>query len=276
MRRNFCITLAAAIAACMGSGALAQTPVGNPGFEDLLQYDVPPALGSWTAFFGGAPVLAADNSGLPRNGASALYLSIFEDGTQLGNSFCGVQQPIGGIQPGVSYTLSHWARSARNVNNGVEFRIEWKDAVGGFIGNQFGLNTPIQDSLTSEYQQFTLTAVAPAGAVSCNLVFAVQSFTFDPLMPAFDTAVYIDDVEFTGEGGPAGPGGCCNPSTGECVVTEEATCTALGGTFLGSNAACEPASCDGVEVCAADFDNNGTVAVPDIFAFLSSWFAGCP
>jgi len=26
----------------------------------------------------------------------------------------------------------------------------------------------------------------------------------------------------------------------------------------------------------ADFDGNGTVAVPDIFAFLSAWFAGCP
>jgi hypothetical protein len=26
---------------------------------------------------------------------------------------------------------------------------------------------------------------------------------------------------------------------------------------------------------AADFDGNGTVAVPDIFAFLSAWFVGC-
>ena len=26
----------------------------------------------------------------------------------------------------------------------------------------------------------------------------------------------------------------------------------------------------------ADFDENGTIAVPDIFAFLSAWFAGCP
>lgn len=26
---------------------------------------------------------------------------------------------------------------------------------------------------------------------------------------------------------------------------------------------------------AADFDNNGIIAVPDIFAFLSAWFAGC-
>ena len=26
--------------------------------------------------------------------------------------------------------------------------------------------------------------------------------------------------------------------------------------------------------CPADFDGNGTVDVPDIFAFLSAWFAG--
>ncbi len=26
----------------------------------------------------------------------------------------------------------------------------------------------------------------------------------------------------------------------------------------------------------ADFDRNGTIAVPDIFAFLAAWFAGCP
>ncbi len=26
----------------------------------------------------------------------------------------------------------------------------------------------------------------------------------------------------------------------------------------------------------ADFDDDGTIAVPDIFAFLSAWFAGCP
>jgi hypothetical protein len=28
--------------------------------------------------------------------------------------------------------------------------------------------------------------------------------------------------------------------------------------------------------CAADFDGSGVVGVPDIFAFLSAWFAGCP
>lgn len=277
MRRNICSSLAAAIVACLSTAAIAQTPVGNPGFEGAIQYDVPPALGSWTAFFGGVPDLAAEASAVaPRTGSAALLLSVIEPGTQFGGSFCGVQQPIGSIQPGVSYTFSLWARRAGNVNNGVEYRIEWKDAVGGFIGDQFGLNTPIQNSLTDEYQLFSLTAVAPAGAVSCNLVIAVQSFTFNPLNPMFDTSVYIDDVEFTGEGGPSGPGACCNPSTGECVVTEEATCVALGGAFLGSSTLCQPTSCDGVTECPADFDNNGTRDVTDIFAFLTSWFAGCP
>lgn len=32
----------------------------------------------------------------------------------------------------------------------------------------------------------------------------------------------------------------------------------------------------GVESCRADFDRNGLVGVPDIFAFLSEWFSGCP
>lgn len=275
MRRNIFTSLAAAIVACVSTAAIAQTPVGNPGFEGAIQYDVPPALGSWTAFFGGPPssVLAAEASLVaPRSGSAALLLSVSGDG----NAFAGVQQPIGAIQPGVSYTMNLWARRAGNVNNGVEYRIEWKDAVGGFIGNQFALNTPIQDSLTDEYQRFTLTAVAPAGAASCNLVIAVQSYTFDPVQLIFDTSVYIDDVEFTGEGGPSGPGACCNRSTGECVVTDGATCNALGGTWLGDGTVCLPESCDAGEDCRADFDNNGTVGVPDIFAFLAAWFAGCP
>ncbi len=28
--------------------------------------------------------------------------------------------------------------------------------------------------------------------------------------------------------------------------------------------------------CPADFDHSGTLGVPDVFAFLSAWFAGCP
>jgi hypothetical protein len=28
--------------------------------------------------------------------------------------------------------------------------------------------------------------------------------------------------------------------------------------------------------CRADFNGSGTIEVQDIFAFLSTWFAGCP
>jgi hypothetical protein len=30
------------------------------------------------------------------------------------------------------------------------------------------------------------------------------------------------------------------------------------------------------DTCRADFDRSGAVGVPDIFAFLSAWFVGCP
>jgi hypothetical protein len=38
-----------------------------------------------------------------------------------------------------------------------------------------------------------------------------------------------------------------------------------------SSATCKPNPC-----CAADFSGNNTLDVPDIFQFLSTWFAGCP
>lgn len=314
MRRNICTVVAAAILACTSSSALAQSAVGNPGFEGPILYDVSPPMGNWTAFFGGNPVLDASVSPTaPRTGGSALHLSIiggFE-------SFCGVQQPITGLQPGVEYTMTIWARRAGNVNNAVEYRYEFRDANNAFIGNQFALNTRIDGQLTDQYQQFQLTAVAPPGTASATLVLAVQTFAFDPLNPVFDTSVYIDDVEFAAAASPnqgacclsdgtcivavngqcppgstsQGPGttcspnncppppavgACCNPATGDCAVTLQTTCVALGGTFLGEASSCDPNNCQAGSNCAADFDNNGTVAVPDIFAFLSDWFAGCP
>lgn len=49
-----------------------------------------------------------------------------------------------------------------------------------------------------------------------------------------------------------------------------ATFNTLGGADIG---AVESAATD---ACPADFDGDGAVAVPDIFAFLTDWFAGCP
>jgi hypothetical protein len=194
MNRGLCAGVALV---CLAAGVNAQV-VGNASFENALQYDVPPSAGNWTGFFGGPPasvLAAAQNTTAPRTGANALYLKVAADG----NAFAGMQQPVGGIVPGATYEMKIWARAAGNVNNGVEYRIEWRDGVGAPIGNQFALTTPIQSMLTNQYQQFVLSAVAPANAASANLVVAVQSFTFNPLTPVFDTEVYIDDVEFVSD-----------------------------------------------------------------------------
>lgn len=53
-----------------------------------------------------------------------------------------------------------------------------------------------------------------------------------------------------------------------CFVTN-----ACGGTGLLSSAATLSFV---VDPCPADFDGNGEIAVPDVFAFLAAWFAGCP
>jgi hypothetical protein len=50
----------------------------------------------------------------------------------------------------------------------------------------------------------------------------------------------------------------------DCVITN------VCGTAVSNSALLT------VNVCGADFNNDSTVSVPDIFAFLSAWFAGCP
>lgn len=315
--RGFCRGLMVAVAAVcgVGSSAVAQQAVGNASFEVDATYEVLPANGNWTAFFGGPPtamLASIRDTTAPRTGSSALFVKVAVEG----NSFAGMQQPIGGIQPGVSYTMSLWARSAGAVTNGVEYRIEWKNAGGGIIGDQFALTTRIDAQLTPTYQQFSLTATAPAGAASATLVMAVQSFVFDPLNPMFDTNVYFDDITFAANSlptqgaccfsdgscqvalsgacpsgsveqaagstcspnicpAPAAPGACCNTSTGACVLTLGATCTPLGGSFQGDGTSCTPNPCS-VTACPADFNRSGTVSVQDIFDYLTAYFAGCP
>lgn len=187
--------LCIAAAACC-SNATAQ--LANGGFEDPISYDTF-APGNWLAFFGPAGVQnVAVTNAAPRSGAQNLVTSL----SGAPNTFNGVVQPIDGIVAGQSYTLNLWARAAGAVQNGAEFRIEWVNAVGGFVGGQFDLNVPIQGQLTDTYQPFSLTAVAPAEAVRANVVFAIQTFTNDGM--GFDTAVYWDDVSFVPAPGAAG------------------------------------------------------------------------
>lgn len=180
---------AATVVAVGALGFSAQADIGNGGFETGITYDVAPAPGNWLAFFGPAGTQNVSVTNVaPHSGAQHLITSL----SGAANSFNGVVQPMDGIVTGNSYTLSFWARSGGNVFNGAEYRIEWLNAAGGFVGGQFDLNTPIQSLLTDQYQQFSLTAVAPPEAVRLNVVFAIQTFVNDGR--GFDTTVYWDDV----------------------------------------------------------------------------------
>ena len=185
-----CVALSSFIVLA-GLCASASAQVGNAGFEEGILYDVPPAPGNWLACFGPAGIqnVGVTNTA-PHSGAQHLHTSL----SGAPNTFNGVVQPIDGIVTGQEYTLSLWARAGGLVQNGAEFRIEWINAAGGFVGDQFALNTPIQDMLTDEYQQFSLTATAPAEAVRANVVFAIQTFLNDGA--GFDTSGYWDDVSF--------------------------------------------------------------------------------
>jgi hypothetical protein len=243
MGRNLYITLASAALACSSGAAMAQSPVGNPGFDAAFLGQAPPTIGNWASFLGGPPVLKAEVDAaacgctiVPRTGASALTL-IAQGGS---DSFVGVQQPVPGISPGVSYTMTFWARSAGPINNAVEFRIEWQDVNGNAIGNQFALTTRIDSSMTATYQQFSLTADAPAGAARANLVFDLQTFAgaFNPVTPVFDTSVFIDDVELIQT---PGQNACCAAS-GSCSVAAIGACPS-GSTPLAANSTCTVNNC---------------------------------
>ncbi len=312
MRRNLFALLTAAFVACASGAAMAQSAVGNAGFEDATFGQAPPAAGNWASFFGGGPILDASLSTVaPHTGLSALHLQA----TGPNNAFVGVQQPLTGLTPGASYTFRMWARAAGNINNGVEYRMEWRDTNGTIIGDQFALTTRIDSLLTNTYQQFALTAVAPAGAVQATLVFAVQTFAFNPLTPTFDTEVFIDDVEFVQTPGqnaccaasgactvaavggcpsgttplalnstctvnncpqPAPPAACCSATNGACIMLVPSACTSFGATPGAANSTCSPSPCQPATTCRADFDGDHALAVADIFAFLNAWFAGCP
>ncbi|MBX3403198.1 MAG: hypothetical protein KF699_07285 [Phycisphaeraceae bacterium] len=69
-------------------------------------------------------------------------------------------------------------------------------------------------------------------------------------------------------------GACC--IGGACTIVASTLCT---GEFLGANSTCFPAAKGGRifnACCPADVDGTLGLSVSDIFAFLSTWFSGCP
>ncbi|MEQ9454726.1 MAG: PEP-CTERM sorting domain-containing protein [Phycisphaeraceae bacterium] len=192
------------LVAVVGMSSVASANMlNNPGFEDPLGFDFSVAT-NWNGFFGGPPgvTLAAFNDVLPaseaNSGNQALFLRITGNTdnptvptTPGFDSFTGHVQQIPGISAGVEYVASIFAKEIVNSGNAVEFRIEWFDAGDGPLGSNQIL---LQDDLTSEYQQFEVSAVAPPTATRANVVLAVQSFVNDGVFANIQIAA--DDASF--------------------------------------------------------------------------------
>ncbi len=67
-------------------------------------------------------------------------------------------------------------------------------------------------------------------------------------------------------------GACCNGAA--CSVQQAAQCAATGQRFAGTGTTCNAQGNARVPCCKGDFEQNGSLAVSDIFAFLNAWFAG--
>lgn len=166
---------------------LAQAQLANGGFEDPITSDGPPFVGFWEGFSGGPGAEAANDTVMPRSGAQHLRLSIFNTD----NTFAGVFQDVPNLTPGSMGVFSGWNMTPSNpLDVTVEIRIEWRNSVSDTEVGRTPNMTPL---LTGSYEQFTLSAMVPAGADTARVVYAIQSFTPEPTNTG---TVYIDDVSF--------------------------------------------------------------------------------
>ena len=158
----------------------------DPGFESPITSDGPPFVGSWEGFAGGGVSSAANSGVMPHSGAMHVDLSLSTT-----NTFAGVFQDIPNLTPGSTATFGVWHMTPSSpLDLGVEIRIEWRNSVSNTEVSRTPNSTPVP---TSQYTPFSLMAVVPAGADTARAVYAIQSFSTNPLG---NGTVFIDDFSF--------------------------------------------------------------------------------
>jgi hypothetical protein len=166
--------------------ASAVAQVANPSFEDPITFDGPPFVGSWEGFAGGG-ASAANSTLNPHTGLQSLMLTI----SSTANTFAGAFQDIP-VVAGIGYTFGGWDMTTSDpLNLGVEIRIEWRNSGSNTEVSRTPNLTPIP---LSSYSTFSLTADAPAGADTARIVYAIQSFSTNPLG---NGVVFVDDISFS-------------------------------------------------------------------------------
>jgi hypothetical protein len=71
---------------------------------------------------------------------------------------------------------------------------------------------------------------------------------------------------------PSSSGACCAGSG--CTLATAANCAGAGQHFAGAGVACNAPGSNTTPCCKADFNQNGTLQVQDIFDYLNAWFGG--
>jgi hypothetical protein len=180
------VLLGLLLAASSASLAGAANLLVNPGFETPVTSDGPPFVGSWESF-NSTGSTAVNTPTLPRTGAQALTLTI----TGTPNTFAGAFQDVG-VVIGTEYTFSGFhATTTALLQVGVEARIEWRNSGTNSEVSRTPNLTPVP--ILNTYTPFSFNAVAPAGADTARIVYAIQSFS---TAPNGNGAVHLDDVAF--------------------------------------------------------------------------------
>ncbi len=192
---------AAFFAGLLSLNVSAQELIENGGFESPLLAPNLSVEGNFSGFAGGGVAEPILDATAPNSGAS--HLSIVFNGED--NSFAGVQQVVDNIVQGATYTFDIAARTVGTFGLNAEFRIEYLDAAGNFVGDQFATNQDITTGLSDTYANFSNVSTAPTGATSLRAVFAAQSFGAGNNIGT----VFADDFSLTGPVAVPEPSSLC-------------------------------------------------------------------
>ncbi|MEO1496496.1 MAG: hypothetical protein AAFV43_05040 [Planctomycetota bacterium] len=172
--------------------------LSNASFESQIDYSGTDP-NNWLPFFGGGSqgttsTVDAGYTGVVMPSDGVNHLSMINATAQDG--FSGILQSFPAVE-GLDYTFAFEAKANGAYNIASEYRIEWLDAAGGFVGGQFDLNTGFTPTAT--YATQSITATAPAGAVTGTAVIAIQ--TFIPAPPGgagdFFGDLFVDNASVT-------------------------------------------------------------------------------
>ena len=180
-----------AVPLLLASSQASANLLSNAGFEDPITFDGPPFTGSWEGFRTGdgasADASAANSASSPRTGLQSALLILNNKPL----AFAGVAQDVSGVTAGTSYTFSGWHLAGSSpFDVGVEIRIEWRASGSNTEIDRTPNLTPIP---LLAYSEFSLSAMAPVGADVARVVYAIQSFSTNPLG---NGRVFVDDLSF--------------------------------------------------------------------------------